>query len=80
MNKDLTVEMCIRDSLQTIPAVAAEEGNGQADALSLSQDLTHFLIVVGAEHHLGAVSYTHLPLTAAASPTTAAPRTMTTGI
>ena len=43
-------------ALQTIPAVAAEEGNGQADALSLSQDLTHFLIVVGAEHHLGVLA------------------------
>ena len=33
-------------ALQTIPAIAAEEGNGQADALGLRKDLTHFLIVV----------------------------------
>ena len=31
-------------ALQAIPAVAAQEGNGQADALSLSQDLTDFLL------------------------------------
>ena len=40
-------------AFQTIPAVAAQEGNGQAYALGLSQDLAHFLIVVGAEDHFG---------------------------
>ena len=39
-------------AFQTIPAVAAQEGNGQADALGLSQDLAHILIVVGAEDDL----------------------------
>ena len=43
-------------AFQTIPAVAAQEGNCQTDALSLSQDLTDFLIVVGAEHHFGSLA------------------------
>ena len=34
-------------ALQAIPAVAAQEGNIQADALSLRQDLAHLLVVVG---------------------------------
>ena len=43
-------------ALQTVPTVAAQEGNGEAHALSLGQDLAHVLIVVGAEHHLGALA------------------------
>ena len=43
-------------ALQAVPAVAAQEGNGEAHALGLGQDLAHILIVVGAEHHLGALA------------------------
>src|SRR5699024_568503 len=36
-----------------VPAVAAQEGDGQADALGLGQDLAHVLVVVGAVDHFG---------------------------